>query len=431
MSVLQDECPSKDFSVVKFIVESDYGKPLEDVFLSFEQAPIGAASIGQVHRAVLIDGSHVVVKVMYPEVERLFRGDVRTIKMFAQVAQPVHVPNLIEIEKQFMTEFDYKKESQQLAKVRENLVKAGLAGGARKLCAVPKPYLELCTKRVLVMEELEGVKLAVGLKSDMERHAARAGKTPDDFRKEEERKAKELKDMGMVKKGPTSKEYDQYISVLDSERKLRNAGALAYNYSLGWIPGMTWKNHIDKSELPINHAKMVDDLLYIHGHEVLVDGYFNGDPHPGNILLMRTDYGTPQLGLIDYGQVKQLSKKDRLLMCKLIIALADENREEVVSLMKEAGYISERMDENIIYTYAKVCYDEDNDELTGGKHIQLFMEDIQSKDPIENVPKDFIMVSRASIMLRGLAHALHQSRSVAKAWKPIAEKVLRDEGILE
>ena len=97
--------------------------------------------------------------------------------------------------------------------------------------------------------------------------------------------------------------------------------------------------------------------------------------------------------------------------------------------MKHAGYKSKRMDEDIIYTYAKVSYDEDNDQLTQGKHIQMFMEDLEAKDPIESLPNQFIMVGRASIMLRGLAHAVYQSRSIAKAWKPIAESVLKLEGV--
>jgi hypothetical protein len=55
------------------------------------------------------------------------------------------------------------------------------------------------------------------------------------------------------------------------------------------------------------------------------------------------------------------------------------------------------------------------------------MEDLQARDPIETLPNEFIMVGRTSIMLRGLAHALKQPRSVAKAWKPIAMKVLSEE----
>jgi predicted unusual protein kinase regulating ubiquinone biosynthesis (AarF/ABC1/UbiB family) len=99
----------------------------------------------------------------------------------------------------------------------------------------------------------------------------------------------------------------------------------------------------------------------------LVDGHWNADPHPGklldksaspvqtnrefflaqfsfvndqlpgNILLLRGEDGSPKLGLIDYGSTKQLPKEKRHLFCKLIIALADDDRNAVVHLMKEAG----------------------------------------------------------------------------------------------
>ena len=70
---------------------------------------------------------------------------------------------------------------------------------------------------------------------------------------------------------------------------------------------------------------------------------------PGNILLLGVDDGNPQLGLIDYGQVKKLPDDMRLLFCKLTIALADDNREDIIRLMKEAGYKSKYMDEENIY----------------------------------------------------------------------------------
>jgi predicted unusual protein kinase regulating ubiquinone biosynthesis (AarF/ABC1/UbiB family) len=147
----------------------------------------------------------------------------------------------------------------------------------------------------------------------------------------------------------------------------------------------------------------------------------------GNILLCRNADGSPQLGLIDYGQVKQLSKKLRQLFCKIIIALDDDNKDEIFTLMREAGFNSKRMDPEVIYLYAKVGYDQDNDELTKGVHIQMFMEDLEARDPIISLPRDFISVARASLMLRGLAHSLNQSRSVAAIWRPIAERVLRED----
>ena len=135
----------------------------------------------------------------------------------------------------------------------------------------------------------------------------------------------------------------------------------------------------------------------------------------------------PQLGLIDYGQVKKLTKEERLRMCKIIIALSKDDKSEIIRLMAEAGFKSRTMNEDVIYKYAKVSYDEDNDELTEGKHIQMFMEDLQARDPIDELPDAYIMVGRTSVMLRGLAHALRQSRSISKAWAPIAEQVLQEE----
>ena len=385
-------------------------------------------SIGQVHRATLKDGTAVVVKVMYPGVEDVFRGDVRTIKMFCEIAQPVHVPPLIEVEKQFMTEFDYRREAEQLDKVRNNMIAANICGDTSShLCMIPRPYLDLCTKRVLVMEELDGGKLVVELKKDMERQMNRMDKSLAKFGDEKTMESSFAKVFKLGENGPTSEEYETLIRLLDAKRRMTNAYSALYNLGVGWIPGVMKMPNESKASLPINHAKLIDDLLYVHGHQILVDGTFNGDPHPGNIMLLGVEEGNPQLGLIDYGQVKILTKEERLLFCKMIIALADDDKDRVISTLKEAGYRSQKMDEDIMYKFARVAYDEDNEELTEGKHIQLFMEHLHDKDPVEHLPQQYIMASRVSILLRGLGHAVHQSRSVAKAWRPIAVKALQDE----
>jgi len=424
MSVLQDECPSRSFEEVKAIIEDEYGTKIQDIFDSIDEKPIGAASIGQVHRATLKNnGDKVVVKVMYPNVEQVFRGDVRTIKLFAQIAQPVHVPPLIEIEKQFMTEFDYIQEARQLEMVRDNMMKSGIAG---KKCEIPKPYIELCTKRVLVMEELHGDKLVVELKRDMERQKKRM----EGMLQNEESAEEFVKEFALGENGPTAEEYDRLIHLLNLKRKAQNLSAALWNVSVGWLPGVTKKEYESKSSLPINHAKLIDDLLYVHGNQILVDGCFNGDPHPGNILLLGVEEGNPQLGLIDYGQVKVLTKAERLLFCQIIVALANKDKDAVVELMKKAGYKTRYMDPNIMYRFATLSYDEDNAELTEGKHIQLYMESLHDNDPVVHLPQQYIMAGRVSILLRGLGHAVHQSRSVAQVWKPIAEKELRKEGLL-
>lgn len=428
MSVLQDQVPPQPFHVIRTTIQQEMD--FDNTFKEFDERPIGSASIGQVHRAVLWNGTPVVVKVCYPNAERLLRGDVRTLRAFASVAQPVHVPALKEIETQFASEFDYRTEARNMATVRTNLYAAGLAGPGGK-CLVPRPYMEHTTKRVLVMEELVGEKLEVALKRDVERHAQRANLSVQEFLDLQKMQDEEQwKQMGIKVQGPTSRQYETLIAVENSKRKVVNAWHGLYNWTLGLVLQNTTKPYLTKREaLPLNHAQLVDDLFEIHGHEVLVDGFFNGDCHPGNILLCWDEKrDRPQLGLIDYGQVKPLTKDQRHWFAKLIIALDDNNRDSICNLLKEAGYRSKKMNPEVMHLYATVAFDNDTREITGGQHIQLFMEDkIQAVDPIEELPKDFVMVSRCTLLLRGLAHALKQSRTIAKAWRPIAERVLRED----
>lgn len=415
MQPLQDQVPAMEFRVIESILDEEMPN-WRDLFESIDPNPIGSASIGQVHKAVLRStGEHVVVKVCYPHVERLLRGDVRTMTLFCKIAQPVHVPALQEIEHQFQTEFDYRQEAINMDTVRQNMRKANMP------CVVPKPLLALCTKRVLVMEELPGEKLATALKREIEQQASLAGKSVKEYVQEQERYLEESKSPFV-----SSHQYSVWIGMEDIKRRWHNIRARTHNMTIGWLPGQAWMDYRDRSTLPLNHAQLVDDVIRIHGQQVLVDGFLNGDPHPGNILLCY--YGKdepPVLGLIDFGQVKRLTKEQRHLFCQLIIALDEDDFPEIVRLTQAAGYKSENMIPECIYKYAVVAYDQER--LTGGKHIQLFMEELQATDKIIEFPKDYLMVGRASILLRGLCHALHQPRSVAKIWRPIADRVLAED----
>ena len=104
------------------------GKPASETFSEFDDAPLGSASIGQVHRAVLrADGSEVAVKVQYPEAKGLFRTDMQTIKGFMKVAAPEQLVTLGELERQFEQEFDYRQEAANLREVGANMRRHGFA----------------------------------------------------------------------------------------------------------------------------------------------------------------------------------------------------------------------------------------------------------------------------------------------------------------
>lgn len=123
--VLQEHVPAQPFEVIRGIVEAELGCPLEDVFSEFPEDPIGAASIGQVHLARLKhDGSRVVVKVQYPEVEKNFRMDFSTIMAIFEQINPEFVEPLEAMEECFKSEFNYSLEAANL----------------RRMCAEVKPH---------------------------------------------------------------------------------------------------------------------------------------------------------------------------------------------------------------------------------------------------------------------------------------------------
>ena len=134
-----------------------------DAFEWWEEEPCGVASIGQVHRARLArryGGKDVVVKVQAPGIERKFRSDIRTCIDFCRLAMPQHVPPLEEIERQFLTEFDYREEAKNLEEVRRNVMPRW-----SKKVEIPAPVRQLCTREVLVMDAIPGVKLVDGIRA--------------------------------------------------------------------------------------------------------------------------------------------------------------------------------------------------------------------------------------------------------------------------
>ena len=159
-SKLQDQIPSFSYEEVMDIVEQDLNKKLTDIFLKFEKEPIASASIGQVHVAWLKTGEKVAVKVMRPGIEQLFETDTKILYQIAEILNK-HYPELKEydflnIVKEFerytKNELDYVKEARNIEVFYNNFKND-------KHVVIPSVYMQFTTKRVLVMDFIDGKKI--------------------------------------------------------------------------------------------------------------------------------------------------------------------------------------------------------------------------------------------------------------------------------
>ncbi|MCZ0982921.1 AarF/UbiB family protein [Streptomyces diastatochromogenes] len=222
LSLLQDQVPPAPWGEVEAQLRESLGAPAGDVFASFERVPLAAASIAQVHAAVLHDGTEVIVKVQRPGIPELVERDLDIVGRLAAVLSERtgwgRGLGLNELARGFAValreELDFRVEARNMTAVR----RAAAARGDSSV-AVPVPHGQFSTERVLVMSRVEGASLGKAV--------------PDD---------------------------------------------------------------------PQHGALLARTLLTALLNQIMVDGVFHADPHPGNILLQPD--GTA--ALLDFGSVGRI-----------------------------------------------------------------------------------------------------------------------------
>ena len=155
----RDQVPPQPWDTVRTIVEQDLGSRLEDTFASFEHTSLAAASIAQVHRATLLTGEDVVVKVQRAEVSQLVRRDLRVMAWIApfmigriKVAALANPPALVELfAETIVEELDFRMEASNMVDVSVMLHDLN-----QDSYLVPRPHPTLVKRRILVMERLQG-----------------------------------------------------------------------------------------------------------------------------------------------------------------------------------------------------------------------------------------------------------------------------------
>jgi ubiquinone biosynthesis protein len=160
LTKLLDSAPAFPYEDVVRLIKQELGAPPDEIFDLFEQTPIAAASIGQVHRAVLPNGDRVAVKVQRPDIEKMVRSDLdllmrqaRFLERRTEAARNYNlVENIEELSYSLTNELDYTSEAQNIDRFYQTYADD-------PNLRIPRVYWEYTTKRVVVMEEIEGIKL--------------------------------------------------------------------------------------------------------------------------------------------------------------------------------------------------------------------------------------------------------------------------------
>ena len=156
---LRDEVPANSWEEIEDILQKELGKDYKSKFEFIDRNPIGSASIAQVHRAKLANGEDVVVKVLRPKIEEIVDLDIAVLR---RIASFIHkhfpdfriydFPSLVdEFAFTIKREMDFRIEGANCERISVLLREDGVR--------IPKVFWELTTKRVLVLEEIKGIKL--------------------------------------------------------------------------------------------------------------------------------------------------------------------------------------------------------------------------------------------------------------------------------
>lgn len=239
---LQSEVRPFPYEDVRQRIVEELGAPPEELYAAFDTEPLAAASLAQVHRAVMHDGTRVVVKVQRPGIHDQLRSDVRilvrlgrALERRARWARDVDLSGiLLEFGTTLLRELDYTIEAYNARRL--NRVLEPIEG-----LHVPDAYAELSSSKVLTLEFIDGVK-------------------------------------------PTRTEE---IDAAGIDREL-----------LG--------------------QRMVQGAIKM----LVIDGFFHGDPHPGNVLV---ELGSGRLTMLDTGMVGELSLQDRIKLGSLMMVVRNRD----------------------------------------------------------------------------------------------------------
>ena len=344
LSKLQDRVPPRSFATARRTVERELGAELSEIFDDFSKAPIASASLAQVHRARLKNGQPVAVKIQYPGIERLIRGDLSNLRFLFKAVEWMErdfdlMPLIDELGTHVPRELDFLNEghnAETIARFFEG----------RDDVVVPRVHWEHTTRRVLVMDLMEGIKI-----TDVE--------------------------------------------------SLEKAG--------------------------VDCNQVVQTLVEVYCEQVLSQGFFHADPHPGNLLVQPVEGGPPRLVMLDFGLAKKLPpgfrqgvvafagamlKGDGDAMAEALIELGFETRDGNPESLGDIAHYALQM----ATEFQNRAYLERDMAARVGRELP----DKIRENPIVRIPSHVVLLGRVLGLLSGVSRSLGSRIDLVRTILPYA-----------
>lgn len=342
LAKLQDKVPAFSYEQVETIIEQELGKKIPELYQSFEPIPLAAASLGQVHKAVLHSGEAVVVKVQRPGLKKLFEIDLQILKGITRYFQ--NHPKwgrgrdwlgiYEECCRILWEEIDYLNEGRNADTFRRNF-------RTYEWVKVPRVYWRYTSSRVLTLEYMPGIKIS---------------------------------------------QYEAIEAAGLDRKVIARQGAEAYL------------------------------------HQLLNNGFFHADPHPGNIAV------SPNGALIfyDFGMMGRIKTNVREGLMQTLFGIASKDGDRVVKSLVDLGALAPTEDMGPVRRSVQYMLDHFMDQPFENQSVAAISDDLYeiAYDQPFRFPATFTFVMRAFSTLEGVGKGLDPEFNFMEVAKPYAMQLM-------